>query len=124
MDEADSLLCSRRGRDDVSEMRRSTNLLLQRIDDWNPMGILIAASNMPELLDPAMFRRFDLRISMPDRTGELAEKIIMRRLSEIDMQLDGKYSRTRTNGKAASHPHRSSKPSITAQGKRSSTEAV
>ncbi|MBT1161678.1 ATP-binding protein [Bifidobacterium sp. SO1] len=91
LDEADSLLCSRRGRDDVSEMRRATSLLLQRIDDWNPMGILIAASNMPELLDPAMFRRFDLRISMPAMTGNLAEEIIMLRLDEIGMRLDGRH---------------------------------
>ncbi|MBT1164624.1 AAA family ATPase [Bifidobacterium felsineum] len=89
IDEADSLLCSRRNRDDVSEMRRATNLLLQRIDDWNPAGILIAASNMPDLLDPAMSRRFDVRITMPPTAGDLAETIIMRRLTEIDMTLDG-----------------------------------
>lgn len=91
LDEADSLLCSRRGRDDAGEMRRATNLLLQRIDDWNPTGILIAASNMPELLDPVIYRRFDLRIRMPDTAGDLAEDIIMRRLSEIGMKLDGEH---------------------------------
>ena len=39
--------------------------LLQEIDDWPPDGLLIAATNHPDLLDPAVWRRFDIVLDFP-----------------------------------------------------------
>ena len=89
MDEADALLADRQNHDDVAEMRRATNLLLQRIDQWNPSGVLIAATNMTSLIDPAARRRFDLHLHMPvvDKP-ETGRRIIAMRLAELDMKSD------------------------------------
>lgn len=89
MDEADALLADRRNRDDVAEMRRAVNLLLQRIDQWNPAGVLIAATNMTSLIDPAARRRFDLRLHLPvvDKP-ETGRRLIMTRLAGLDMRAD------------------------------------
>lgn len=92
LDEADSLLAARDGRDDVPEMRRATNLLLQELDRWDSQNVLIAASNMTELLDSAAFRRFDTHIRMPDTIGAYAQQLIMSRFIELHMQYEGDWS--------------------------------
>jgi SpoVK/Ycf46/Vps4 family AAA+-type ATPase len=42
--------------------------LLQEVDDWPASGILVAATNHAELLDPAVWRRFEMSVefSLPD----------------------------------------------------------
>jgi len=51
---------SHRGKDnDVGEMRRVLNSFLQFIEHDNSESIIIAATNNLELLDQALFRRFD-----------------------------------------------------------------
>ncbi len=58
-DEFDSI-GSRRGlSNDVGEMRRVLNSFLQMVEQDNSDSLLIAATNHPELLDRALFRRFD-----------------------------------------------------------------
>ena len=53
-----------RGNDDqdVGEMRRLVNALIQMIDQLPDKTLLIAATNHPEILDVALMRRFQLRI--------------------------------------------------------------
>jgi len=38
-------------------------VLLQEVDDWPEGGLLVSASNHPELLDPAVWRRFEMQIA-------------------------------------------------------------
>ncbi len=66
-DEFDSLGLARGAQHDVAEMRRVLNSLLVFIENLRGHSLLIAASNHPEALDPALFRRFDdiLRYSAP-----------------------------------------------------------
>jgi SpoVK/Ycf46/Vps4 family AAA+-type ATPase len=66
-DEFDSLGLARGAQHDVAEMRRVLNSLLVFIDNLRGHSLLIAASNHPDALDPALFRRFDdiLRYSSP-----------------------------------------------------------
>lgn len=69
LDEFDAI-AKRRGDDaDIGELKRLVNVLLQEIDDWPATSILIAATNHGELLDPAIWRRFDdvLEFDKPDR---------------------------------------------------------
>jgi len=58
-DEFDALARSRDEGSDHSELRRVVNSLLIFIDQIQPSGFLIAATNMDDQLDPAIWRRFD-----------------------------------------------------------------
>jgi AAA+ superfamily predicted ATPase len=44
--------------------------MLQEVEYWPDTGLLLAATNHPELIDPALWRRFDLLVEfdMPDAT--------------------------------------------------------
>lgn len=59
LDEMDSLAKTRGDNTDVGELKRIVTVLLQEIENWPPSNILIAATNHPEIIDEAMWRRFD-----------------------------------------------------------------
>lgn len=65
LDEFDAIAKKRDDGSEVGELKRLVTVLLQAIDDWPANGILIAATNHPELLDPAVWRRFDRIIEFP-----------------------------------------------------------
>lgn len=58
-DEFDAIGGDRSIDNDVGEMRRVLNALLQFIEQDQSESIIIAATNNPKLLDQALFRRFD-----------------------------------------------------------------
>ncbi len=68
LDEFDAIAKRRDDVTEVGELKRLVTVLLQEIDDWSGGGLLVAATNHPDLLDPAVWRRFDFSIdfSMPD----------------------------------------------------------
>lgn len=68
LDEFDAIAKRRDDSAEIGELKRLVTVLLQSIDDWPPHGILIAATNHPKLLDPAVWRRFEriLRFDVPD----------------------------------------------------------
>lgn len=67
-DEFDAIGGERAMDNDVGEMRRVLNALLQFIEQDQSDSIIVAATNNPKLLDKALFRRFDdvLYYSLPD----------------------------------------------------------
>jgi SpoVK/Ycf46/Vps4 family AAA+-type ATPase len=67
-DEFDAIGGDRSLDNDVGEMRRVLNALLQFIELDKSDSIIIAATNNPKLLDQALFRRFDdvLYYTLPD----------------------------------------------------------
>ncbi|WP_241463826.1 ATP-binding protein [Rhodoferax saidenbachensis] len=67
LDEFDSIAKRRDDDSDVGELKRLVTVILQTIDDWSPLSLLVAATNHGELLDPAVWRRFDvtLNFSLP-----------------------------------------------------------
>ncbi len=65
LDEFDSIAKKRDDPADLGELKRIVNVLLKELESWPPNSILIAATNHPELLDKAIWRRFDHRISIP-----------------------------------------------------------
>jgi SpoVK/Ycf46/Vps4 family AAA+-type ATPase len=69
LDEFDSIAKRRDDDSDVGELKRLVTVILQTIDDWSPLSLLVAATNHGELLDPAVWRRFDvtLNFSLPGR---------------------------------------------------------
>lgn len=58
-DEFDAIARSREEAGEHSELRRVVNSLLIFIEQIEPSGFLIAATNLDEHLDPAVWRRFD-----------------------------------------------------------------
>jgi len=67
-DEFDALGGDRMLDNDVGEMRRVLNSLLQFMEHDDSDSMVVAATNSPQLLDPALFRRFDdvLTYDLPD----------------------------------------------------------
>lgn len=68
LDEFDAIAKRRDDAVEVGELKRLVTVLLQEIDSWPATGVLVAATNHPELLDPAVWRRFDtiLKLDLPD----------------------------------------------------------
>lgn len=67
-DEIDALAASRGDGNDVGEARRILNSFLQFLDEDTGPSIVIATTNLAEILDRAVLRRFDLVLSyeLPD----------------------------------------------------------
>ena len=66
IDELDSIGKRRNDDADVGELKRLVNVLLQQIDEWPTLGsLLLGATNHPELLDPAIWRRFETLVEFP-----------------------------------------------------------
>lgn len=65
LDELDSIAKRRDDQGEVGELKRLVTVLLQELDDWPSSGLLIAATNHGELLDPAVWRRFEAVIEFP-----------------------------------------------------------
>jgi SpoVK/Ycf46/Vps4 family AAA+-type ATPase len=68
LDEIDAIAKSRNDDSDVGELKRLVTVILQEVDEWPSTGLLLAATNHPELIDRALWRRFDLVIEfgLPD----------------------------------------------------------
>lgn len=65
LDELDALAKRRDDNSEIGELKRLVTVLIQEIDDWPPSGLLVAATNHPELLDPAIWRRFEMLLEFP-----------------------------------------------------------
>ena len=65
LDELDAIAKRRDDHGEIGELKRLVTVLIQQIDDWPSSGVLLAATNHPSLLDPAIWRRFELHIEFP-----------------------------------------------------------
>jgi len=66
IDEADAIANTRHDRNDVGELRRVVNSLLQALDYFSPKeSIVVLATNHSHAFDPAIWRRFDDIIEFP-----------------------------------------------------------
>jgi len=72
LDEFDAIAKRRDDDTDIGELKRVVNVVLLELDRWSDTSLLVAATNHPQLLDPAVGRRFDCHI-MLDLPG-LAER--------------------------------------------------
>jgi len=83
LDELDAIAKRRDDQIEVGELKRLVTVLLQEIDNWPSTSILVAATNHSELLDPAVWRRFDVVAEFPLPTAEqLAQSIAHLLISE------------------------------------------
>ncbi|WP_246192142.1 AAA family ATPase [Pseudoxanthomonas sangjuensis] len=82
LDEIDAI-AKRRGDDsDVGELKRLVTVMLQEVESWPADGLLLAATNHPELIDPAMWRRFDLVVNFGMPSPSAVEAAIERFLEQ------------------------------------------
>lgn len=83
-DEFDAIAKVRDDQHELGELKRVVNSLLQNIDMLNSDSILIAASNHEHLLDPALWRRFQLKLEIgkPDFNSRVT--IIENNLSQLN----------------------------------------
>lgn len=83
-DEFDAIGAKRSAQHDVGEIRRVLNSFLQFLEQDDSRGLVIAATNHPELLDTALFRRFDdvIEYVLPD-AGSI-ERLLKARLSNFE----------------------------------------
>ncbi|EKN3347101.1 ATP-binding protein [Yersinia ruckeri] len=82
-DEFDVIGSQRSLANDVGEIRRVLNSFLQMIEQDTSNSIIIAATNHPEILDYALFRRFDDVIEYHLPTLEQALDLIKSRLGSF-----------------------------------------
>lgn len=76
LDEFDAIAKRRDDHSELGELKRIVSVLLKELEEWSGPSIVIAATNHQDLIDPAIFRRFQtsLYISLPDSI--LAEQIL------------------------------------------------
>lgn len=82
-DEVDALGGERARSNDVGEIRRVLNSFLQFLEMDDADSLLVAATNHPQMLDQAMFRRFDAVIEYPLPTAEVVTAVIKNRLANV-----------------------------------------
>lgn len=88
LDEFDAIAKRRDDQSDLGELKRIVNVLLKELETWPANCIVIAATNHPELLDKAIWRRFDrvMEIKVPDLTER--KLLLERHLSNFNTDLD------------------------------------
>ncbi len=84
-DEFDSVAKARGDSQDVGEMNRVVTAFLQLVDADVSGSILVAATNHVELLDRAMFRRFDLIVPFEMPTREQLVELLRLRLDTLGL---------------------------------------
>lgn len=84
-DEVDALAGTREATNDVGEIRRVLNSFLQFLEQDASDSIVIATSNLPNMLDRALFRRFDLTVEYREPTIPIAKKVLKNRLAPFDL---------------------------------------
>lgn len=87
LDEFDALAKRRDDQSDIGELKRLVNVLLLELERWPQSGLLVAATNHPQLLDPAVERRFDvvLTLAVPEQAQRAA--ILERALTRVGLDV-------------------------------------
>lgn len=78
LDEIDSIAKKRSDDSDVGELKRLVTVILQEVDEWPSSSLLLAATNFAELIDPALWRRFDLVLNFEKPDSESIKEAIKR----------------------------------------------
>ncbi len=65
LDEFDAIAKIRDDQQEIGEIKRVVNALLQNLDGRRNIGLTIGITNHSKLLDPAVWRRFEIQIEIP-----------------------------------------------------------
>ena len=100
-DEFDSVAKARGSSQDVGEMNRVVTAFLQLVDADVSGSILVAATNHVELLDRAVFRRFDLIVPFEPPTHKQVVHLLMLRLTFVGLtETDAEQHSTLVDGRS------------------------
>ncbi|WP_339219449.1 ATP-binding protein [Paenibacillus sp. FSL H8-0332] len=109
-DEVDSLAQSRKTSQEVGEIKRVVNSFLQLLDEYNAPGLLVAATNLDEQLDPAVWRRFDDVFEIPKPGPDELIRLVKMTLTSISAhQINWEDVIEKANGFSSAQMVRSSK---------------
>lgn len=86
-DEFETLGKERGDTHETGEIKRVVSSLLMQIDNLPSHVVVIGATNHPELLDRAVWRRFQVRMNLPEPTRDRLEEWFMRYQNRIDIDL-------------------------------------
>ncbi len=100
LDEFDAIAKKRDDSHELGELKRVVTTLLQNIDEMPANVFLVAATNHHHLLDPAIWRRFDISILIEEPNEQQREKIIAGAITQYlkDYQIDKKILVVLTEG--------------------------
>jgi AAA+ superfamily predicted ATPase len=70
LDEFDAMAKLRNDPQEVGEIKRVVNTLLQNLDSRKNIGFTIGVTNHESLLDPAIWRRFEVQIEISKPSSE------------------------------------------------------
>lgn len=90
LDEIDAIAKRRSDDSDVGELKRLVTVILQEVDEWPASSVLLAATNHPELIDPALWRRFDLIVEFKKPDAQ-AVAVAIKRFLGPDLPLFEKW---------------------------------
>ncbi|MXY14920.1 MAG: AAA family ATPase [Proteobacteria bacterium] len=85
LDEFDAIAKARDDSQEVGEIKRVVNTLLQCLDARNVQGFTLAATNHEHLLDSAVWRRFESRIHIPKPESSTRAAMLKRFLAPIHL---------------------------------------
>jgi AAA+ superfamily predicted ATPase len=83
LDEFDAIAKRRDDPSDVGELKRIVNVLLLELDAWPATSLLVAATNHPELLDRAIWRRFEKVIDIDLPSDNVRQELLQRTLDRF-----------------------------------------
>lgn len=84
LDEFDSVGKLRADPTDHGELRRVVNSVLQLIETYSGPSFVVAATNSPDILDTALWRRFDEVLGVPLPTVEQLHRLLVAQLPEVN----------------------------------------
>jgi SpoVK/Ycf46/Vps4 family AAA+-type ATPase len=88
LDEFDALARTRTDATEHNELRRVVNSLLLMIERFRGPGLVIAATNLPQSLDEAIWRRFDDVLSFELPTEREIEQLLAREFANFPAHFD------------------------------------
>jgi SpoVK/Ycf46/Vps4 family AAA+-type ATPase len=91
LDECDFIAKSRNANNDVGEIPRLVNTLLQLLEDFDAPGLLVAATNLDKQLDKALFRRFDDVFEVIPPGRDEIERLVKSTLAAIPVSKNIKW---------------------------------
>jgi SpoVK/Ycf46/Vps4 family AAA+-type ATPase len=97
LDEFDAVAKKRDDSTDLGEIKRVVNVLLMEMDNWSSSSLVIATSNHPEILDRAVWRRFDHAI-------EIEKPGLEERLQILSNQFNNIFEKDAPNGMRVVEP--------------------
>lgn len=86
LDEFDAIAKLRNDPQEVGEIKRVVNTLLQNLDNRRGKGFTIGITNHEALLDPAIWRRFEVQIEIPKPSVNIMPSLVVKLLQPLELE--------------------------------------